>query len=137
MKVYHCDENFMNLINVNSLNLWVRHFPVFAESIALKCYSYWEQNTDNDGSVVDDAENVHTNENSFNICGLMGVTVYEITRWGSGPDGEEPNCPRRLMNYPKQRSVCCGHEKFHGLSMLTISHPNGMSVVIGIVSTRN
>ena len=67
----------------------------------------------------------------------MDVSVHEITRWGSGPDGEGPNCPRRPLSYVKQRSVYCGHKKFHGLSMLTISYPNGMSTVIGIVSARN
>ena len=69
--------------------------------------------------------------------GLMDVTVHKITRWGSGPDGEELHQPRRPNARVKQRSACTRHKKYHGLSMLTIRFPNGMSAVIGAVSARN
>ena len=40
--------------------------------------------SDNDGNGLPDTENMFENENSFNLCGLMDVTVLIIARWGSG-----------------------------------------------------
>ena len=89
--VSHLGATLVSLTNVNSLNLWLRHFPSFTESTRRKHCSCWEQNTGNDGSVVPDAENMFENENSFNTRGSMDVAVHEIIRWGSRPDGEGPD----------------------------------------------
>ena len=117
----YLDETFINLININSLNLRVHHFPSFAESIRKKYCS----------------QNLRRDQGSFNVRGLMDVSVYEMTRFGSGPADEGSNQPRRPNTHIKQRSICANHKKYHGLSALTISFPNGMSTVIEIVSTRN
>ena len=76
-------------------------------------------------------------KNSFNTCALMDASVCKIAHWCSSPDGEVHNCPRMPLNHTKQRSVHSGCKKFHGLSMLTIIHPNGMITVSSIVSARN
>ena len=39
----HLDETFIDLVSINSLNIWVNYFPSFAESIRLKNCSYWEE----------------------------------------------------------------------------------------------
>ena len=51
----HLDETFINLININSLNLWVHHFPSFAESIRKKYCSYWEEEDED----IEEAENTY------------------------------------------------------------------------------
>ena len=55
----YLDETFINLTNANSLNLWVSHFPAFAEYIRLKYCSHWEENNDDDGNNVPEAENTY------------------------------------------------------------------------------
>ena len=133
----HLDDHFSNIINVDSLGMWVHQFPYFSELIRRKHCSCWNQHDDVDGNPVIDAENIYQNEGSFNISGLMDVSVFEITRVGSGPVGEGTHQPRRPNWYIKQRSVCSAHKKFHGLSMLTVSFPNGMIAVVGVASSRN
>ena len=34
------DETFSNLVNINSLSIWVPHFELFAESVCYKCFSH-------------------------------------------------------------------------------------------------
>ena len=68
---------------------------------------------------MQDGPNVYENEGSFNVCGLMDVSVIEVTLLGSGPDGEGPNRLRRPNAHIKQRSACTRHKKCHGLSILT------------------
>ena len=84
-----------------------------------------------------DAENIYENESAFNMCGLMDATEHTIARWKLGPHGEGENRPRRPNWFVKQRSVHSGHKKHHGLSVLTISYPNGMSTTVGVVSARH
>lgn len=69
--------------------------------------------------------------------GLLDVSVHEICRLGSGPDREGLNSNRRPNAYVKQKCVYDGHHKYHGLSALTVSYPNSMSAVIGVVSARH
>ena len=130
----HIDEKFINLININSLGIWAPYFPAFAEAMRRKFCRYWDKVNNENGMEV--IENICTNENSMNVCGLFDCCVHEICRLGSGPDGEGEDCERRPDWCVKQRSVCDGHHKFHGLKLLTISFPNGMSTVVGLVSSR-
>ena len=67
----------------------------------------------------------------------MDVLVYEITRFACGPVDESSNQPRGPNAHIKLRSICTNHKKYYGLSTLTISFPNRMGIVIGIVSARN
>ena len=81
----------IDLMNMSILNVWVNHLPQFAQSIRLNYWSFWEE----EDEATPDAENVGKNEGSFNVCGLMDVSVFEITRFGFGPADEGPNKPRR------------------------------------------
>ena len=67
----------------------------------------------------------------------MHASVFEVTRFGSGTVDEGPNHPRMPNAYTKHRSICTHHKKHHEISVLTIMFPNGMSMVIGVVSVRN
>ena len=69
--------------------------------------------------------------------GLLDVSVFEVRRLGSGPDGKGSNRPRRPNTYIKQTHVRISHKKYHGLSILTESFPRGISMNSGIVSARN
>ena len=42
---------FINLVNINSLNVWVHRFLSFVESIRRECCSYWDQDDDADGNM--------------------------------------------------------------------------------------
>ena len=75
------DETFINLVNINSLNIWVHHFPSFPESMRREHCLHWDQEDDADGNTIPDAENIYENEGMFNTRGLMEVTEHEITRW--------------------------------------------------------
>ena len=86
--INYLDVTFKNLININSLNLWVRYFPSFAKSIRCKHCSYWEQNTDNNRNIISNNKNIFKNENSFNIHRLMSVTAYKIIEQDLGPNKE-------------------------------------------------
>ena len=74
------DKTFINLVNINSLNIWVHHFPSFAESMRRKHCLHWDQEEDADGNTMPDAENICQYEGAFNTCGLMDVTEHAITR---------------------------------------------------------
>ena len=100
----HIDETFINLMNINSLQMWVHLFPLFSEAMRTKNCSYWQQNDDADGNAMPDADNICENGGDFNMRGLMDASVYEICRPGLGPDGEGPNCPRRPNWCAKQRA---------------------------------
>ena len=56
---------------------------------------HWEQNDDDESNVVPDAVNACEDVGSFNMCGLMDVSVFETTRLGPGPGSEDPHRPRR------------------------------------------
>ena len=43
---------------------------------------------------MEEAENTCENQGSFYVRGLMDVSVFEITRFGSGSVNEDPNKPR-------------------------------------------
>ena len=84
-----------------------------------------------------EGENLFTEPNTCNVCGLMDTCVHETCRVWSGPDGEGEDCPWRPNTNIKQRSVYDGHHKCHGISCLSVSYPNGMSTVVGLASARN
>ena len=121
---------------MHSLHVWVPLFPSFAEAIRRKYCSCWQQNDDTDGNPIPNVPNAYENEGTFNICGMLDASVYETCRPGSRPDREGPNFPRRENWCIKQRDFYDGHHKYHGIKALTVSFPNGMSTVIGIVSAR-
>ena len=130
----YLDDTFINLMNINSLSMWVHHFPSFAESVRKKHCSHWEE----EDNRIEEAENSCENQGPFNACGLKDASVFEITRFGSGPADKGPNQPRRSNSCIKQSSICENHKKCHGLIALNISHLNGMSMITGAVSaTRN
>ena len=117
--------------------MWVVPFPAFADPISLKHCAHRAENDDDFGNEIQDGSNIYENEGSSNVHRLMDVSVFEVTRLGSGPDGKGPNCPRRPNAYIKQRHAHTRHKKYHGLSVLTISFPNRMNTVADVVSTRN
>ena len=80
---------------------------------------------------------MHTEPNSYNVCSLLDICVHKICRLESGPDCKGKNCSCRPNARAKQQSVYDGNHKFHRISYLSLSYPNGMSTVIGLASTRN
>ena len=108
------------------------YFPEFSESIRQKYCYYWNKVNENDNCI----ENIFTDENSLNVYGLLDITATKVCNWGSGAlmDGKGSKC--RPNHYVKQSSIYDGHYKFHSLSALTISFPNSMSTLAGIVSAR-
>ena len=131
--IRHLDKTFINLIKINSLNLQVHYFPSFAKLIRKKYCSYQEEEDED----IKEAENICGDQGSFNVCRLMDVLVYEISRFGSRPVDEGSKQPRCSNACIKQRLIYTNHKKYHRLSTLTISFPNRMSIVIRIVSARN
>ena len=67
----------------------------------------------------------------------MDICAHEICRSGSGPAAEGEDQSRRPDAHAKQRAVCDGHHKFHGISCLSISYHNRISIVVGLASARN
>ena len=50
--------------------------------------------------------------NLCNICGLIGICTYEISRLGSEPYREGENCSQRPNANVKQQSVMAVHINF-------------------------
>ena len=110
----------------------MHHFPAFAEAICRKYCNYWDKANENGDVIL----NIYLDENSLNVCGLLDVTVTKVCRLGLGPLEEGESSEYRPDYYIKQKSIYNGHHKLHSLSALTISFPNGMSTVMGILSAR-
>ena len=108
--VDHLDKTFGDLVNVNSSNIWVTIFPMFAEAVRSKHSTLWDKNKD----VL--SENVHGEPNSFDFCGLMDIRVHKTCRLGLGPAAEGEDQPLRPDSYAKRRSVCDGNHKLHAIS---------------------
>ena len=102
----HLDETFGDLVNVNSLNIWVTMCPMFAEAVRSKHSTLWDKNKDVLG------ENVHGEHNAFDFCGLMDVRVHKTCRLGSYPAAEGKDQPRRPDIHAKQRSARDSHHTF-------------------------
>ena len=79
---------------------------------------------------------MHEDQGSFNVCGLMDASIFEITCFGSGPVDEGPNqltCPNECIKQDPAQIT----KKHYGLSTLTISCPNAMITAVGAVITKN
>ena len=127
----HLDESFGELVSINSLIIWVTMFPMLAEVVRSKHRTLWDKNEDFP------EENIYGNPNAFNMCGLMEICTHETCRLGSGAAAEGEDHSRRPDAHAKQRSARDGHYKFHIISCISISYPNGMSTVVGLDSVRN
>ena len=80
---------------------------------------------------------MHENQGYFNSCGLMDVSVFEITCFGSRPDTKRLNHPRQPNNHTKQRPIYAFHKTFSRLRALIISFPRGIITIVGEESARN
>ena len=74
----HLDETFIDSISMSSLNVWVRHFPLFAESTRKKYCLHWKEEDED----TEEAGNTCNNQGSYDVCGLMDASFYEIARRG-------------------------------------------------------
>ena len=128
--IKYLDAKHENVVSAISLCMRSIHFPSFDNSLLMKCFSCWKHYGTQE-------ENRYENNNKFNACGILDVTVFETCRLGSRPLREGHNIPRRPSTHMRQILVCDERHKLHGLSDLTFTSPTGMRNMIGIFSTIN
>jgi hypothetical protein len=72
----------------------------------------------------------------FNIVGFLDGSIFESNAPGTGPVGDWVDAPRRLDAFEIQYSVFTRWKQLHGLKVLSIIFPNGISIVYGPGSAR-
>ena len=93
----YIDDKFIDLIGINSLQIWASFFPAFSEAVRRKYCYYWDKANES-GPEID---NPFIEENTCNMCGLLDVSVNEIYQLGSGPIGEGEKSQHRPHSYIK------------------------------------
>ena len=116
------------MIGINGIRRWVRHFPAFSEAIRQKVTQ------DNIYYVPQDDEWFTTPGAVFlpgdlSIVGFGDVTFIANSKPLSGPHGDYVGAMRRDPEGLGQRAIY-GH-KGHGISLLSLLLPNGISIWYG------
>jgi hypothetical protein len=135
--VMYIDNKFAHLIDQRALQMWVGQFPRFARVI----YDYvrrekTRQDAAGNPYVLSLTHPFAPTRDNFNICSFMDCSTYEVCRVGSGPVSDEDGA-RRPTAYNEQRAFYGGHKKVHGIKVLTLFLPNGLTgCVYGPCSVR-
>ena len=135
--VQYLDDRYSNVIGMNGVQRWVPHFPRFAEHI--------RTNIARDRIHIDPVtfqqvgfdHGVHFAPNTFRVTGFIDCTDYQIARPHSGPAGDYFGSMRKPNWYHVQRAFYQGHIKAHGVRVVSLCLPNGLTAgVWGPVSSR-
>jgi hypothetical protein len=131
----YLDRRYNHVLGCDCLVRWLDDMPLFAAAIEnkLRQRSTWIHPVTGE---LYDVPGIEYEPGAFNIFGFMDCSIFEINTPGTGPVGDWINAPRRPFAYDIQRSVYTNFKKLHGLKLLSIVLPNGISVVWGPVSTR-
>jgi DDE superfamily endonuclease len=131
------DAKYRNLIGPYGLRRCVPQFGDFAEAIRRyviqeRCYIDPE-----DGGVHHVEEGVWFDPHTLGIAGCLDCKDYQVPRPHQGPDGDYVGSMRRPGAYEAQRSVYSGHRKKHGVRILALGTPDGLTAaVFGPTSSR-
>ena len=111
------------------------HFQDFADSIenAMKVASSY---TDPISGVRGIIPGVLFHPGDFKFIGFIDCSIFESFTPGTGPLGDWVDAPRKLNCDDIQRSVYTRYKKCHGIKVLSVLFPNGISFVFGPTSAR-
>ena len=72
----------------------------------------------------------------FKFIGFIDCSIFESNTPGTGPVGDWVDAPRKPRCDDIQRSVYTRFKKLHGLKVVTVLFPNGISFIFGPASAR-
>jgi len=132
----YLNRRYDNILAANSIYRWVHLFPEFADAIERKC-GLQRTFTDSNG-IQHEIPGVLWPPGTFPYVGFVDCSMFKTYTPGTGPIGDYIDAPRRPDCYDIQRTVYSGYKKFHGIKVLTVLFPNGITAcVFGPTSARH
>ena len=91
--------------------------------------------TDEDDNVTRVFDGAGFEEDQCLIIGFVDTNLYPTTRCGSGPAGQKGSDRKRLWQ-ERQQAIFSNYGKMHGVKLLSLVLPNGITLCYGPVSVR-
>jgi hypothetical protein len=117
----YLDQRYFLINSFLGLARWLQMFPSFSACIKRK---------------LEDRGLVRGNDYECLIFGWIDGSIFETCTPETGPDGDYVDAPRKANAYWHQRALFTRYKHLHGVKMLTILLPNGISFIWGPFSAR-
>jgi hypothetical protein len=125
-----------NHVSLNLVERFRDDLPLFAEKLAnLLRRGFQVENEDGTFEHVPGID-YSDPDDPFRIFGFLDCSNFRSSTPATGPSGRYEGAARNPYSYVKQRSYYNGWKKIHGLKILSILLPNGLSLMHGPISVR-
>ena len=133
--LHHLNYRFDGVLGLRGIRRFRDHFEDFASAIenAMKVASAY---TDPETGRRRVLPGVEFAPGDFNFIGFIDCSIFGSFTPGTGPVGDWVDAPRRFNCDDIQRSVYTRFKKVHGLKVLSVLLPNGISFIYGPGSAR-
>jgi hypothetical protein len=125
----YLDSRYVRVIGNRSMERWINDFPHFAERIRQKLARPYKKVNPRTGQTTVH-QGIHFAPGDFAIAWFIDCNITKTCVVWSGPDGDYDGAQRREGWYYAQRSIYTGWKKCHGVKVLTVMLPNGLTATI-------
>jgi len=132
----YLDTRYADLLSFTGLERYVHLFPYFAFCIWRRAASWRKVVNPVTGEVSWMPGIFHIPWYEFRFFGFIDGSYWETCTPGTGPHGDYDGAQRNIDWYMIQRAVYTRYKRMHGLLMLTVMLPNGISFLYGPCSAR-